>query len=413
MEDRRRLLQDLFHAAVAAVDARERVRKALVASRQNVAGKTPIEVLALGKAATGMTQGALDVLGDHMARGLIITTSGNDKPDLPPHIEFRQAGHPIPDNRSFEAGHRLLTFLKESPPQVEYLFLISGGTSALVEAPAQGIAREEIIKLNRWLLGSGLDIRTTNAIRKAVSSIKGGGLLNRIRDHHTTALYISDVRGDHIADIGSGPLGPVESLPLPPLPVWVSTLITKATPSAPMVADGQIDRTIIASVGDAITGAAAETERRALKAFIREQRLQGEAEQAGADLAKQLLEAPPGIHIWGGETVVQLPPNPGRGGRNQSLALAAAIELDGDHDITLLAAGTDGKDGPGNAAGAIIDGGTIARGRAAGHDAKQALTHADAGTFLEASDDLLCTGPTGTNVTDVVIALKSSAYARF
>ncbi|HET7308214.1 MAG TPA: DUF4147 domain-containing protein [Gammaproteobacteria bacterium] len=402
MEDRRRLLQDLFHAAVAAVDARESVKKAL---QSKVAGKAPIEVIALGKAATGMTQGALDVQGDRISRALVVMPVANTRHQhFPPNFEYIEAAHPIPDHRSFVAGQRLLTFLGESPPAADYLFLISGGTSSLIETPIRGIVPDEIMKLNRWLLGSGLDIRAMNAIRKAVSGIKGGGLLNYVGSHRATALYISDVPGDRIADIGSGPLGPVESHPLPPVPEWVGQIIAKAEQPAPVAADVQIERTIVAKLADAIAGAAAEARKRGFKVSVHEQRLEGEAEKAGRSVAKQLLDAPPGIHIWGGETVVRLPPNPGRGGRSQSLALGAAIELEGRQDIMLLAAGTDGKDGPGNAAGAIIDGGTVGRGRDAKRDAEQALAHADAGAFLEATGDLLCTGPTGTNVMDVVIA---------
>lgn len=378
---------------------------------QSVTGTAPIEVIAVGKAAIGMTEGALDIHGDRISRAVIVTTAADAKPqNPPPDFEYHEAAHPIPDSRSFEAGQRLLAFLKESPPETEYLFLISGGTSSLVEVPRSGITPDEIIELNRWLLGSGLDIRAMNAIRKTLSSIKGGGLLNHVSNHRTTALYISDVPGDRIADIGSGPLGPGDSLSLPPVPEWVSELIAMAGQPVPVVNDVQIERMIVAQLSDAIAGVAAEARKRGFKVFVHETPLNGEADEAGASIAEQLLHAPPGIHMWGGETVVRLPPNPGRGGRNQSLALAAAIILEGRHDIALLAAGTDGKDGPGNAAGAIIDGGTVARGRAAGPDAKQALAQADAETFLEASGDLLCTGPTGTNVTDVVIALKSSAY---
>lgn len=404
MEDPVRLLSDLFRAAITAVDGRGSVAAALQAS----GGERPVEVIGLGKAAVGMSRGALDVFGNRIRRGLIVTASGcSDISDR--RFECYEGGHPVPDERSFTAGQRLLDFLHESPPDVEFLFLISGGASALVDAPAPGIAPEELVELNRWLLGSGFDIGAMNAIRKSVSRIKGGGLLRYIGNRPAKALYISDVAGDRVADIGSGPLGPIEIRPLPPLPEPISALIEKVHSAPPADNQVRVERRIVATLTDAMDSAAAEARRRGLDVFIHDERLAGEAEEAGAAIAQKLLQAPAGIHIWGGETVVRLPPNPGRGGRSQHLALAAAVRLSGCDGISLLAAGTDGVDGTGDAAGAIIDGCTIARGTEQGANSTAALARADAGTFLEAAGSLLRTGATGTNVTDIVIGLKTEA----
>ncbi|HET7369395.1 MAG TPA: DUF4147 domain-containing protein [Gammaproteobacteria bacterium] len=404
MEDPVRLLIDLFRTAITAVDGRRSVAAALQAS----GGERTVEVIGLGKAAVGMSRGAVDVLGGRIRRGLVVTASGcNDISDR--RFECYEAGHPVPDARSFAAGQRLLDFLHESPPDVRFLFLISGGASALVDVPAPGIAPEELVELNRWLLGSGFDIGAMNAVRKSVSRIKGGGLLRYIGNRPAKALYISDVTGDRVADIGSGPLGPIEHRPLPPLPERISVLIDKARSAPPADNQAQVERKIVATLADAMDGAAAEARRRGFDVFIHEVRLAGEADEAGAAIAEKLLQAPPGIHIWGGETVVRLPPNPGRGGRSQQLALAAAVRLNGCDGISLLAAGTDGVDGTGDAAGAIVGGGTVARGIETGADPAAALARADAGAFLEAAGSLLRTGATGTNVTDIVLGLKTEA----
>lgn len=437
METPAQLLTALFQAAIDAVDARRSVRAAL----ENCAGGDPVEIVAIGKAAIGMMHGAIDALGGRINRGLVIAAGGGaEAGGLGDRFECHEGGHPLPTRASLDAGARLLEFLQESPRGAELLFLISGGASALVEAPVPGISLDDLVRLNRWLLASGLDIGAVNTVRKQISQIKGGGLLTRLGTRRATALYISDVAGDRITDIASGPLGPVESRPLPPLPEWAQSLLATADSPAPPKDDAGVERRIVARLADAMAGAAAAARERGFDTFMHEQRLEGEAEKTGARIAEELMKAQPGIHIWGGETVVHLPLNPGRGGRSQSLALSAAIRLaqsispsplplppgesqtslpplpsgeGGEQDniqinspITLLAAGTDGIDGPGDAAGAIVDAATIARGIAAGHDPKQALVQADAGTFLDATGSLLHTGPTGTNVTDIVIALK-------
>lgn len=407
--DEKRLLKDLFAAAIAAVDARGSVKNAL----QDRDFKRPVELVALGKAAIGMSRGAIDTLGDRIGGGLIVAESGCADPGcLRDRFECREGGHPLPDQASIDAGERLIEFMHEGAFAADMLFLISGGASALVEAPVQGVSLDDLVRLNRWLLGSGLDIGAVNTVRKRVSRLKGCGLSRMLGGRRAVALYISDVAGDRVADIASAPLGPVDERPLPPLPAWIQVLLDSADPPAPPRPDANIERRIVARLDDALAGAAAKARESGFDAFVHEQRLEGEAQRVGAFIARELLQAKTGVHIWGGETVVHLPINPGRGGRSQSLALAAAIELaraGGGRKIGLLAAGTDGIDGVGDAAGAIVDANTIERGEAAGYGAQKALARADAGTFLDACGSLLRTGPTGTNVTDVVIALKADA----
>lgn len=424
--DPRQLLIHLYHAAIAAVDSRRCVREAL----KDFPNNGPIDVIAFGKAAVGMAQGALDTLGDRIHRGFIVTTEGADFSSFDRRFECREGGHPLPTQASLDAGTRLIEFLQEPGGSKQLLFLISGGGSALVEVRASGISLDDLVRLNRWLLGSGLDIGAVNAVRKRVSKLKGGGLLSRLGTRHATALYISDVAGDRIADIASGPLGPVDPAPLPPLPDWIESLLAAVEPPEPPDNEPNIDRRIVARLSDAMQGAAAAARERGFEAFVHEERLGGEAAAAGKRIAEYLIkDAPPGIHIWGGETVVHLPPNPGRGGRCQTLALTAAIRLSGSFpspsgrgarregrngggsesaidSIVLLAAGTDGIDGSGNAAGAIVDSCTIARAQATSENPTQALAGANAAAFLGTGGALLTGRPTGTNVADIVVAWK-------
>ncbi|OAD19177.1 hydroxypyruvate reductase [Candidatus Thiomargarita nelsonii] len=209
--------------------------------------------------------------------------------------------------------------------------------------------------------------------------------------------------GDNLQAIGSGLLTPHEQLPLSKdaLPDWLRTLIAQARPLAESACFTNIKQHIIARPATA-RQAACEV----AKVYNHDTLIVGEAEQAGRTLAQQLCAANSGIYIWSSETTVHLPENPGQGGRCQHLALVAACEWAGRDDVFLLAAGTDGNDGPGDVAGALIDGGTLARGSREGLDAQQCLERADAGRFLAASGDLIYTGPTGTNVMDVLIGLK-------
>jgi len=371
-------------------------------------------VVAIGKAAQAMAQGAEQVLAEKLISGLLITKhQHSDVAALSQQWQCHEAAHPVPDESSLETGRRLLEFLY-AYADFPVLFLISGGTSSLVEVLPEHISLKQWQRLNEWLLASGLDIGNINAIRKAVSDIKGGKLLKHLQNREVHALLISDVPDDHPHIIGSGLLFVDPDHPLPEInidvPEWLKQLINNSSldDAESSIQNGQLSsQQIIASNRMAMEAAAYFIGTAGQPVFLHEDCLEANAEQAGKKLASYLRdEAESGFHIWGGETTMVLSDSPGRGGRNQHLALSAACELSGNEQITLLAAGTDGSDGPTEDAGGIVDGKTIARGQLAGLDELECLAKADSGCFLEAAGDLLYTGPTGTNVMDLVMAIK-------
>lgn len=397
----RALLLVLYQAALKAVEGRYAVAEHL--SRQPLSGR--IWAVALGKAAASMFQGAQAVLSIEQA--LLITKPGYAPLPSSSLIDILETGHPIPDARSLDAGQQLLAFIALAPADVEWLFLISGGASSLVEVLQDGVTLADLQRVNQWLLASGLPIDQMNILRQHLSLIKGGKLCSYLQGQPARALLISDVPDDDPSIIGSGPLviNRIQR-PLPDrLPNWVETLLSRL-PVAPDLDCSGVTTHIVADLDKALAAIVAAAGQQGLPIQLYSERLAGEAEQVGQDVARQLRDAQPGLHVWGGEATVRLPRQPGQGGRCQQLALAAAQQLAGDDRIILLAAGTDGSDGPGEVAGACIDGATLQRGQHAGQDAQLALQMANAGGFLEAAGDLLETGPTGTNVTDLVIALK-------
>ena len=358
-----------------------------------------------------MANGAVDALGSGIADGIVITKHGHAEPLPWPCLT---AGHPFPDEASLEAGTALLRFTARIPANAHVLVLLSGGASALVEQLPAGVTLAQLRALNDWLLSAGLDIHACNYVRKRVSLVKGGRLAQRLAPRPVRCLIISDVPGDDPATVGSGPLTPDasagrEPAPLSAAPDFVRVLL-KQSPPLPPAGDKSfqhIETVIVATLDDAKQAAAQAARAKGYAAVIEPEFIRGDALTAGRELAQHLLAADTGaVHIWGGETQVILPAQPGRGGRSQSLALAAALALRDHADVFLLAAGTDGTDGPGEDAGALVDGATVRRGTNQGLDAGQALARADAGTFLEASGDLLRTGPTGTNVMDLMLGLR-------
>lgn len=405
MSLRHHLLQ-VYQATLDAVDGRRCVSRALQQSAQ----QDDVYVIAVGKAAAVMMHGANDVLGDCLQQGLLITKTGHTSL-FPQHIKQLEAGHPWPTQASLDAGDELLAFIHSTPKDAQLLFLISGGTSSLVEVLPQGVSLEELHQVNDWLLGSGLDIHAMNHVRKAISSIKGGRLAQQLDGRQTQLLLISDVPGDDPATIGSGLLVPeilLETEAPLDLPEWIETLMQNSS-SAPQGGDAcfeNVELEIIATLSDAKHAAAEKGRALGYEVYEHAAVLGGDAVLVGQQLASELLAGSEVMYIWGGETSVCLPDKPGRGGRNQHLALAAAIELAGVSNVAFLAAGTDGSDGPTDDAGAVVDGGTIMRGMAENLDPQQALLNADAGGFLEASGDLVQTGPTGTNVMDLMLGVK-------
>ncbi|NIP71889.1 MAG: DUF4147 domain-containing protein [Gammaproteobacteria bacterium] len=392
-----------LQAGIAAVRGRARVRELLARDIP----ESPLYLVAVGKAASDMTRGALEACGDRLAAGLVITKHGHLDPGLigRPRLECLEAGHPVPDAASLEAGARLVAFVEAAPHRAQLLFLVSGGASSLVEVLPDGVTLADLVRLNQWLLASGLNIEQMNAARSALSCIKAGRLARRLGRRGARALLLSDVRGDDPAVIGSGLLVPGSAGAQAELPAWARAL-AGAAPSRPgpeEVTGVQVH--IVARLSDALEGAGREARALGYSLNLHDNFVDGDAAAAGEGLARALIASPAGAHLWGGETTVRLPAQPGRGGRCQHLSLAAARVLAGRSGTVLLAAGTDGSDGPGEDAGAVIDGATLQRGAAQGLDAERCLRAVDAGTFLEASGDLVQTGPTGTNVMDVIIGL--------
>lgn len=407
MDGHRRTLLRIYRAALDAVDGRRCVRDALKVELPT----GPLRLVALGKAAAAMAEGAFDACGESIAAGLLITKAGHVDPgawrERP--VRIIEAAHPVPDHRSLDAGAALVDFIDAAPADAEFLFLLSGGASSLAEVLPPGATLTDLEALNRYLLGSGLDIHAVNRLRIACSQIKGGRLARRLACRRARVLLISDVEGDDPSTVGSGPLSagrrtPVQADELPP--ALRHLLAAEPAPTADDPVFCNITHQIVASNAQALAAAAARAEALGLPVHRHAQFVKGEAAAAGEALARALRDGEPGVHLWGGEPTVTLPPQPGRGGRMQALALAAARVLDGRTGLYLLAAGTDGSDGPTEEAGALVDGGTVTRCRDGGIDPAAALTAADAGSALDASGDLVHTGPTGTNVMDIMIGLR-------
>ena len=408
MNPHRDVLLHCFREALEAVNGEEVVRRQLVINKP----KGVVHAVAIGKAAAAMAQGARAGLGGKLKRALVITRHGHgdEAPSRDGRFLCLESDHPLPGEASLAAGGRLLAFIEETPPDACLLFLISGGTSSLVEALPEGMTLADLQRLNGWLLGSGLDIQAMNRVRSGFSRIKAGRLREYLGPRPAEVWLISDVPGNDPAVIGSGLLTPPrEPSPLPTLPAGLSEMVHRAmaahatpSPSAPSV-----PARVLATLEDACRAAGDAARQRHCPVTVHGEFLKGEAAERGAALAHWLMHegrATPGVHVWGGETTVTLPENPGQGGRNQHLALAAARVLSGCPYVTLLAAGTDGSDGVTSATGALVDGGTWERIRAHGLDPDQALSTANAHPCLQASGDLMETGPTGTNVMDLVIA---------
>lgn len=405
-DDRVRLRQ-IFTDALIAVGGTTSVRLGL--KQRSLEG--PVTLIAVGKAAQAMSQGACEVLGGRISGGLIVTKPGHldPRPLQERGLEAVVGGHPLPTEGSLQAGRRLIELLQAGTGG-SLLCLISGGASSLVEVPVAGLGLAELRRANQWLLGSGLPIEPVNLVRKALSAIKGGGLLRWVQERRVRALAISDVPGDRPDIIGSGLLVPEPDLQdrvrALALPDWLSAWVARGLQERTGLPREGPPLEIVANLDRARKSAEQAARERGLPAVRHDAFIAGEAGARGRELARALIHGRTGVHVWGGETTVQLPPQPGRGGRNQHLALAAALELADHDDCLLLSAGTDGTDGPTEEAGALVDGGTLARALRQGLVAQDFLARADAGTLLSATGDLIRTGPTGTNVMDLMLGLK-------
>lgn len=403
----RELLSRCLAAALQAVDGRRVVVQA--AAEIGVDANWP--VLALGKAAPAMLAGLADALGGVTGPALCITRAGAARPGEPGVARARVllGDHPVPAEHSLLAGSELLKFLDALSPDAPLLCLLSGGSSALVEALPGGIDAADLARANRWLLGSGLPIDAVNRVRAGLSLLKAGRLAARCAGRRVVVLAMSDVPGDDPAVIASGPWTAAAPRPLPPgLPGWLASLLAHA-PASPLP-DGaglaEVDYRVIATGRSALQAAAAEARAAGLAVHLHDAPLTGPTERAAEVILAALSRGPPGLHGWSGETTVRLPEHPGAGGRNSHLALTLTGALEGRRDIVALCAATDGSDGAGDAAGGWADGEVLERGRSLGLDARTALARADSGSYLDATGDALVTGPTGTNVMDLVLAVR-------
>ncbi len=404
----REQLLTIFSQAIQAVNGYSCVLQYL---RSHSAVPCRTNVVALGKAAQSMLAGAVDYYQEYIVKGLLVTKQGyiHNPGNLPPAIQIVEAAHPHPDQSSLDAGKALLEFISSVPESENILFLISGGTSALVEVLSENVSLEDLKDLSNWLLARGWPIDEMNRIRKSVSCIKAGRLASVIKANNVLQLLISDVPGDDLSAIGSGLLiaNPDDQKRPEELPKWLVKMqaLAPRLPAADDPCFRNIESHVIANN---------ETARKAVVKMAAElgftvqcnEVMQGDIVELGECIAKKLLKGNEGIYIWGGEATIKLPEQPGKGGRAQALALIVASRIQAVTGITLLAAGTDGTDGSGDAAGALVDGQAVNRGIDAGYDLQDAIENADAGSFLAGSGDLIDTGPTGTNVMDLVIALK-------
>ena len=365
-------LTQIWDAAVNAVSGYQAVANALGADSDF----SPDLVLAVGKAAVGMCQGALDNLSPCDA--LVVTKYDHADADILSRERVRviEAAHPIPDQKSLEAGQALLDRMGSMPADSRVLLLVSGGASALAESLPEGMSLADLQAIADEMIAGGKTIGQINTRRKQTSLIKDGKLVETFSGAEIRVYAISDVEGDGIETIGSG-LGDCHR--------------ARTVASSRIVASNQIARD--------------QAERKAtelgLTVRLNEESLYGDVFDLADVIGDQLRLAEPGVYIWGGEPTVVLPDNPGRGGRNQSLALALAEHIADFDNIILLVAGTDGSDGPTTAAGGLVDGNTWSDPDAA----RLALQNADAGSYLERHKNLYVTGPTNTNVMDLAIAI--------
>lgn len=427
----------IFAEALRAADPDPLVRRFLSLDHRTVSiDGTPftlgatgrVLVLAAGKAAATMARAAEQCLGTLIGSGLAVVKEGHGL-DLE-RVRVVEAGHPVPDHRSVDAAQRMLRLASSADRNDLVLCLFSGGASALLAAPAPPLTLDDLRHTTDLLLRSGASIGWINCVRKHLSAIKGGLLARAAQPAALATLLLSDVVGDRREVIASGPtvLDPstfAEALEVldhcgvrevVPRPVLDRLLAGTAgsieeTPGPGHPCFHHSVTRVVGSNLHALEGAAAEARRLGCRVVIRKEPVTGEARTAASSILPVLLpetagsSSSPLCFLFGGETTVTLPARHGRGGRNMELALAAAPLLAGFPAAVLLSAGTDGSDGPTSASGAIADCQTMNRAARAGLDQQGALNFHDAYPFFHTLDDLVVSGPTGTNVMDIQILL--------
>jgi hydroxypyruvate reductase len=434
--DHRRPILSILEAALRAVDPVQAVQTVLqrTGNALTVGGRCydltrfrRIVVIGAGKAGAPMAQAVEAVLGEQIKGGLVVVKTGHSAPTR--RIEVVEASHPVPDEAGVAAGRRILALAESADKDDLVIALLSGGGSALLEAPAETLTLADFQAMTSVLLGCGATINEINTLRKHCSAVKGGQLARAVAPATLITLVLSDVVGSPLDVIASGPTVPdtstwaaawavVEKYDLAEkLPPAIVTRLRRGCageiPDTPKPGDPLFARAQTIIVADnrvAAEAAAIQARTVGYQPLLLTTYLEGEAStvaKVAVALAREVQAtgqplAPPACLILGGETTVTLGAQPGHGGRNQELALAAAVALQGTAGITLVALATDGSDGPTDSAGGLADGGTVARGQAVGLDAVTALRRHDAYPYLQATHDLLITGPTQTNVNDLV-----------
>lgn len=441
MSDARQILRSCFAAAVAAVEPAAAVRAHLrrdgarlcVGSwTHDLAPDARVVVVGAGKASAAMAHAVEDILGDRISGGVVVVKHDHTAPLT--HVRQLEAAHPVPDANGEAGACAIEAALDGLSARDLVIACWSGGASALLPAPRAGLTLADKQAVTRLLLASGGEIAALNAVRKHLSRLKGGQLARRAQPATVMCLAVSDVIGDDLATIGSGPfiadpstfadvdaavrrLGIAERLPpaVARLIVEGCAGIATETPKPGDPCFARVHHHLVASNALALQAAADAARAAGYRPVVWGQPLTGEARAAGATFASaalhHLMRGERVCLIAGGETTVTLGDDHGRGGRNQEFALAAAGVLAaarhpaGTAPVAILAAGTDGSDGPTDAAGAFADVTTLARARALGLDLERHLERHDAYPFFAGLADLLISGPTGTNVMDISLAL--------
>lgn len=389
------------------------VQKAL----EDLETKRPAHVIAIGKAAWKMASAASGILGSRLRSGVVITKYGHSEGSIP-GIEIIEAGHPVPDENGVRAARRVLEAADGLSEDDLVVFLVSGGGSALFEMPLPGVTLGDIAEVTRRLLACGADIVELNTIRKHLSAVKGGRFAQRCAPARVLSIVLSDVLGDPLDSIASGPAYPDSTTSADALkilkrygikiPESVRDALLLETPKAL----DNVETRITGNVNALCHSAMAAARDLGYAPLLLTTTLDCEARDAGALLAavaRQVKSSgepvkPPCAVILGGETVVHLK-GKGRGGRNQELALSASRGIDGLKNTLIFSVGSDGTDGPTDAAGGMVTGAFCSECRRLGLSVDASLDDNDAYTLLEAAGGLIVTGPTGTNVNDLTVLL--------
>lgn len=430
-----------FRAAVAAVEPEGLVRRFLEVRPEVLEVPGSVRMVGVGKAAAAMAHGAVGVLGERLSGGVAIVPSGS-RGVVPEGVRVFAGGHPVPNAEGVGGSEEVLALAEALGRDDLLLCLVSGGGSALMTLPPEGVSLADVRATTDALLRAGATIQELNAVRKHLDRLKGGRLARAAAPARVLALVLSDVVGNPLDVIASGPVSPDPTTfedaaaVLERHGLWNDRLpravrehlergVAGRTDESPGPGDpafARVETHVVGDNGVAAEAARAEAERRGYRTLLLSTLVSGEAREVGrvlAALGAEVLRsgrplAPPACLVAAGETTVTVTGS-GRGGRNQEVALGAAIALDellGDSSegsrVLVVAAGTDGIDGPTDAAGALATGATVGRAREAGGDPRRALADNDAYPFFDSLGDLVVTGPTGTNVMDLMLVLAAA-----